>query len=216
MGWSAMDANAAPTGFKKEKRESSFDPQLKKDLWEVSKTAGPALSHRYLSSSSGWKQRKVMKHVCNISDPSLWKNLPPPGKPGTPLQANRPVSLPTSAKSFLLCPQPRCSCFPCADTQRGQRHVHGDQALCVREPHPAGELREGTGGRELEPRTGTPHPWTAFPTIWQTETRMLTAFIGSICSLIWRRWRFRNLKKSVTIRFCSQTQGHEKPETLVC
>lgn len=32
--------------------------------------------------------------------------------------------------------------------------MYGEQTLCIREPHPPGELCEGPGRGELEPRTG--------------------------------------------------------------
>lgn len=52
-----------------------------------------------------------------------------------------------------------CPCF--VDPERGQRHVHGDQTLCVGEPRPPGELRERPRGGGLESRTGEGH-WLRF------------------------------------------------------
>lgn len=49
-----------------------------------------------------------------------------------------------------------CACS--VDKERGERDVHGDQTLCVREPHPPGELRERTGRGGLESWTGEGHP----------------------------------------------------------
>lgn len=49
-------------------------------------------------------------------------------------------------------------CARSVDKERGERDVHGDQTLCVREPHPPGELRERTGRGGLESWTGEGHP----------------------------------------------------------
>lgn len=47
-----------------------------------------------------------------------------------------------------------CVCVCSVDTKRGQRDVHGNQTLCVREPHPPGELCEKSGRGWLESRPG--------------------------------------------------------------
>ncbi len=48
-----------------------------------------------------------------------------------------------------------CVCF--VDTERGEWDVYGGQTLCLREPHPPGELCKRTGWGGLESWTGEGH-----------------------------------------------------------